>query len=243
MQPLFAALAATWPAAETVRLGGWTLRRGAGGGARVSAATLDGPVDGAVDGPPSGIEAAEAAMRRWGQRPRVMIRPGDEALDAELAARGWEAVHPSLLLAAPAAAIALEAPLEEAIACDGPLACMTAIWAGGGIGRERLAVMERAPAPRTWLLGRHGERAVACGFVAAHAGVAMLHALEVAPEARRRGVAGVLTRAAASWGLAHGADTLALAARAGNDAARGLYGRLGLAEAARYRYRAAPGAD
>ena len=40
---LFEALAATWPAAETIRLGPFTLRRGAGGGNRTSAATLDGP--------------------------------------------------------------------------------------------------------------------------------------------------------------------------------------------------------
>ena len=50
---LFAALAATWPPAEVRRLGGWTLRRDADAGNRVSAATLDGP-----DGD---IPAAEAA--------------------------------------------------------------------------------------------------------------------------------------------------------------------------------------
>ena len=65
----FAVLAATWPPAEAMRLGPWTLRRGAGGGSRVSAATLEGE-DGA-------IESAAAAMLAWGQAPLFMIRDGD----------------------------------------------------------------------------------------------------------------------------------------------------------------------
>ena len=56
----FAVLAATWPPAEAMRLGPWTLRRGAGGGSRVSAATLEGE-DGA-------IESAAAAMLAWARR-------------------------------------------------------------------------------------------------------------------------------------------------------------------------------
>ena len=89
---------ATWPAAETRRLGPWTLRRGDGGGNRVSAATLDGP--------PADPAAAEAVMRGWGQPPLFMIRPGEDALDACLAARGYLERDPTLIAAAPAAALA-----------------------------------------------------------------------------------------------------------------------------------------
>ena len=36
---LFAAVDATWPAAEDTQVGGWTIRDGRGGGQRVSAAS------------------------------------------------------------------------------------------------------------------------------------------------------------------------------------------------------------
>jgi GNAT superfamily N-acetyltransferase len=228
---LLAALLATWPAAETRRLGPWTLRRGAGGGNRTSAATLDGPV--------AGPEAAEAAMLAWGQRPLFMVRPDEEALDAVLAGHGYRVHDPSLLLAAPAEALA-EAPGEAAIRCGAPLARMAEIWAAGGIGPERLAVMARAPEPRTWLLGRLGDRAAGCAFVAVHGGVAMLHALEIAPEARRRGLGARLTRAAAHWARGAGGATLALAVTRANAPARDLYAGLGMTEAGAYHYRRAP---
>ena len=55
---LMAAIDATWPPAVLDRRGGWVLRRGAGGGKRVSAASGSG-----------GVALAEAAMRDWGWVP------------------------------------------------------------------------------------------------------------------------------------------------------------------------------
>ena len=81
-------------------------------------------------------------MRAWGQPPLFRIRPGEEALDARLAARGYVVRDPTLILAAPAAAIAVP-PGEAAVFGSGPLACMAEIWAAGGIGPARLAVMAR----------------------------------------------------------------------------------------------------
>ena len=60
-EAIWAAMDATWPAAETARLGPWTLRRGLGGGKRVSAASLDG------DWTLPDIDDAATAMARWGQ--------------------------------------------------------------------------------------------------------------------------------------------------------------------------------
>ena len=228
----FALIAATWPPAETVTRGPWTLRRGGGGGSRVSAATLDGPF--------ADLDGAEAVMRGWGQRPLVMIRPGETALDAALAARGWTIDKPTTLRAAPVAALAWETPDERAIDCDGPLACMARIWDAGGIGPGRRAVMDRAAGPRAWLLARTGDAPAACGFVALHGEAAMLHALEVEAAHRREGHAARLTRAAAAWARDRGAATLALVVTEANAPARALYDRLGLAETARYHYRIAP---
>ena len=226
---LLAVLSATWPAAETVRLGPWTLRRGAGGGQRVSAATLDGPL--------APLDPAEAAMQAWGQPPIFMIRPGDHALDAILAAAGYVVRDPTVFLQAPAAELAGGA--SPVIRCEAPLATMREIWTAGGVGRARLAVMARCPSPRIWLLGRMDDRPVACAFVGCHGATAMLHALHVAPAFRRRGLGTTMTRGAAAWAQSVGATTLTLAVTAGNHEARALYGGLGFAEAGGYHYRAA----
>jgi ribosomal protein S18 acetylase RimI-like enzyme len=228
---LLEVLAATWPAAETRRLGPWTLRRGLGGGNRVSAATLDGA--------PADLDAAEAAMRAWGQRPLFMIRPGDGELDALLASRGYAARDPTLLFTAPVDGLAAPQGLA-AIPCAAPLACMAETWAAGGVGPARLAVMARAAGPKTWLLGRVDDRPAGCGFVAIHDGTAMLHALEIAPAARRRGLGARMTRGAAAWAGARGAATLALAVTEANGAARALYAGLGMDAVGGYHYRIAP---
>jgi GNAT superfamily N-acetyltransferase len=229
---LRAALAATWPPAEIRRAGAFTLRRGAGGGSRVSAATLDGTDADADPG------EAEALMRAWGQAPLFRIGPGEEAFDARLAARGYAVRDPTLVLAAPAAEIA-RPPGEAAIFGAGALACMAEIWAAGGIGPARLAVMARAPEPRAFILGRLGDRPAGAAFVALHAGVAVVHAVEVAAFARHQGLGAAVTAAAAGWGLAQGAATFALAVTRANAPARALYARLGMRESDGYHYRVA----
>ena len=233
---LFPVVDATWPAAERRRLDPWTLRRGDGGGNRVSAATLDG--EGGGEG--GDVAAAEAAMRAWGQVPLFLIRPGDEALDAALAARGYAARDRVVMLSAPTAALAPPDPDPLVIIGDAPLAIMADIWRQGGIGPGRLAVMGRAAGPRAFLLGRTGDRPAGCGFVAVAGEVAMIHALEVAPFARRKGVGVAITRTAARWALGVGATRLTLAVTRANLPARALYARLGTEEVAAYHYRVAP---
>lgn len=228
----FAALATTWPAAETISSAGWTLRRGAGGGNRVSAATRA-----ARD---ADVAVAEAGMRAWGQAPLFMIRPGEDGLDAALAARGYAMRDATALLAGPLSALASAPPGDAVVLCDAPLSCMVAIWAADGIGPGRLAVMARAPEPRVWLLGREENRPAACGFAALHGSVAMLHALAVTTDARRRGLGGLMSRTAAAWAERAGAQTLALAVARDNGPALALYGGLGLTEVGGYHYRAAP---
>ncbi len=125
-------------------------------------------------------------MRGWGQPPLVMIRPGEEALDEALAQRGYAVRDPVVLLAGDAAAMAPPEPDPQVIFGPAPLAIMTDIWRRGGIGPGRLAVMARAAGPRAFLLGRAGDRPAGAAFVAAAGDVAMIHALEVAPFARRQ---------------------------------------------------------
>lgn len=177
-------------------------------------------------------------MRGWGQRPLFILRPGDEALDAALAARGYAIPDRTVICAAPAARFAAPGG-ETAIPCAAPLAAMVEIWAAGGIGPAKLATMARAPEPRLYLLGRLGDRPAGCAFAAIHGGVAMLSALEIAGFARRHGLAGRLVRAAAAWAADRGATTLALAVKEENAAARTLYAGLAMAEVGGYHYRIA----
>ncbi|MFN4130181.1 MAG: GNAT family N-acetyltransferase [Paracoccaceae bacterium] len=222
----------TWPPARAFAVGPWAIRDGQGGGKRVSAATA-GP--GWRD---EAIPEAEAAMADLGQTPLFLIRQGDDLLDQALQSRGYRVVDPVVAYAAPSAALVdPPAPPMTAFAHWPPLAICAEIWAGGAIGPARLAVMQRASGPKCAVLGRTHDKPTGVAFVAIHQGVAMLHALEVRPEARRQGSAHNILRAAAGWAQENGADTLSLVVTVANDGARRLYASLGMEVVGQYHYR------
>ena len=72
---LFDVLHATWPAAETRRAGPWTLRRGDGGGSRVSAATLDGGIGSSKRRRPACGHGASGRSSWSGRAKRRLTRP------------------------------------------------------------------------------------------------------------------------------------------------------------------------
>jgi len=238
---LFAALHATWPPLRWHDAPGWRVGAGAGGGQRVSCGVTTG---GATVGSDAAPDALAAAQRALGQAPLAMLRPGDEALDARLAAAGWALRDPTLAYAAPVGAVAADPPAVTAFAVEWPpLQVQREVWAAAGIGAPRLAVMDRVAGPKLALLGRTQDRPAAAAFVALHArgGIAVVHALAVAPGHRRGGLATALMRAAALWGRAQGAATLATFVTEDNAPARALQEGLGLRAVARYHYRALPG--
>jgi ribosomal protein S18 acetylase RimI-like enzyme len=218
---------ATWPPATRQSVGPFTLRDGAGGGKRVSAASCDGPFTTAD------LDVVEAAMAQ----PLMLIRAGEEELDAALDARGWRIVDPVVAYAAPVAALAADLPGLTAFPHWPPLEIARSIWAEGGIGPARLAVMERVRGPKTALLGRIDDRPAGVVFVACHGPEAMLHALEVRAAYRRQGLAGNLVVAAANWAAEAGATRLSLVVTRQNAAARALYARLGFEVVGEYHYR------
>lgn len=230
---LEAALEATWPAAASRPVGPFTFRDGQGGGRRVSAATAEGEPDAAA------VAAALAAFAAEGRPALFRLRPGQGRLDAALAALGLARADPTLLLAAPVAAVARRPAFLAVLPAATPLAVMVDLWAEGGVGPERLAVMARAPGPKTALLAREDDHPAGAAFVALDGAVAMLHALTVSPRFRRRGVAARLVQAAAHWAAEAGATTFAVATVEANTAARALFAALGLAEAGGYWYRTA----
>jgi GNAT superfamily N-acetyltransferase len=232
------ALAEGWRPAESARVGGWLVRWSAEGGKRASAIWPFGDPGMDLD---AAIAAASALQRSRGSRPLAHVGPADAALDARLAALGWDAVEPCHVLSASAAAVAARGLCDRmAVAVRCPLAALDELWEAGGIGPGRRAVMETTPGPKEIILMREDDRAAAALFVAATGRIATLHAVHVAPAFRRHGVGAALCAAAAAWAEGAGADTLALAVTVANAPARALYGALGFAEAFPYHYRLAP---
>ncbi len=234
-EAVFAAVAATWPTAQSWRAGAVTLREAPGAGSRVNAAT-------AAEGwGEADIAAAEAEMARRGRPSFFMLRPGEERLDALLDARGYARVDPTLVYVAPVEALAGTALPGASFAIWPPLAVQEEIWAEGGIGTARRAVMERAGVPKVSILGRHEDRPAGTVFVALDQEFGMVHALAVRPGLRRRGVGGRMMRAAAGWARGQGAEWLGLVVTEANAGARALYESLGMVVAARYHYRVRAG--
>jgi len=233
------AIDVTWPPAEMTRAGPFTLRHGAGGGKRVSAASA---ASGATPDD-AAIAKAEAAMRAWGQAPMFRLIPEDAALDAMLAARGCELIDPVALYAGPAAGLAGDAPhVASAYRAQFAPAAMHEIWDAGGIGPARRAVMERVAKPMSYLMTRASDRPCGAAFAAVDGDVAMIHAIEVRQSYRRQGKAALLIEAAARFALDHGAGWMTLAVTEANAPANALYAKLGMTITGRYHYRVAPDA-
>ena len=232
---IFAVIDATWPAARYVSRGPWTLRRGKGGGNRVSAATLDGPPWKAD------VEFAEREMRGFGQEPLFMVRNSDEMLDQMLEPHGYAIRDAVTVYSCPVARLCdLPLPRVTVFTIWQPLAIMREIWAQGGIGPARLAIMDRVKGAKTGLLARQNEQPGGAGFVAIERGVAMAHALEILPHQRKQGLGGWMMRGAAMWAAAQGAHTMSVMCTNDNKAANALYTSLGMDVVGHYHYRYLP---
>lgn len=222
---------ATWPAERVVDAGGFRCHVAPGAGRRVNSAHAEGgwaeaDIDRVVD--IADQNGAAAAFR-------VMDDQTD--LIAALTARGFRADSPTAILTADVAALTHhEIPPVTAFAIWPPLAVQRDLWHAAGIGAARQAVMDRAGVPKAAILGRTDDRAAGTAFVALHERTAMMHALEIVPGLRCRGLAGWMTRAAAGWATTAGADRIGLAVTRGNRAALALYRGLGFTEAGGYAY-------
>lgn len=229
---LYTAMERTWCPAARWRAGPWMIRDGQGGGQRVSATTAE------ADWQPGDIAAAEAEMQALGQPRLFMIRDGEAELDAALAVRGYAVVDPVVLyLIEPARLTGTPLPRVSAFRLWPPLAIMADLWAAGGIGPARLAVMARVAGPKTAILARQSDRPAGVAFVAMDGDIAMVHAIEVIGAQRRQGVGRNILRAAAFWAQDQGAAWLGLAVTRANRPANALYASLGMAVVGQYHYR------
>ena len=118
-----------------------------------------------------------------------------------------------------------------------PLSVMEEIWAEGGIGPARLAVMSRAAGPKIAILGRHDNRPAGTAYVALHRDIAMVHALEIRATHRRVGLGRHMMCQAARWAAAEGARHLSVICTQANQGANALYASLGMTLVGTYHYR------
>lgn len=229
----FRALDATWPAAAFEMRNGWLLRKGAGGGKRVSAASLlreD-----------AELISAESYMRSWNQVPLFQLTAHNQALDKALAAQGYVQVDPVTIYSAPVASLLDNSPeTARIVRLSSPIALTKEIWAEGGIGQERIEVMRRVKVPREWLMARIDDKPAAVGFVAVANAIAMVHAVETRHIMRRQGAARMIINGAARFASDKGARELALAVTCANAPANQLYQKLGMTPVAAYHYRIYP---
>lgn len=208
------------------------IREGQGGGQRVSAVTAEAPVT--VDDLP----LAEAEMEKLGQTPLFTVRDGEEALDRMLEAAGYRIHDPVALYAIEVGKLTdRPVPPVSAFSIWPPLAIMRDLWTAGGIGPARQAVMDRVTGPKTGLLARADDAPAGAAFIACDGKTAMIHAIHIVPELRRRGAASNIMRAAAHWAQDQGAETLSLAVTRANDAANALYSFIGMQVVGYYHYR------
>lgn len=222
----------TWPAARVVPLGSFRIRDGQGGGSRVSAATLHGPLNS------DELRDAENAMRELSQVPKFMIRDAQDDLDQSLAALGYDILDPVNIWQCDISVLTdLKIPHVTAWAVWEPLEICREIWGQAGIGASRQAIMERADCAKTAILGRNREKPAGTAYCGIHDGVAMVHALEILPEHRRQGMGAWLMRKAAHWAAEKGATQMAVLCTVENKAANGLYAALGMTCVGHYHYR------
>ena len=229
------ALERTWPCEREYGLGPWRIFQSDGGGKRVCAARLAFNQSLATA---RQIDEAEQALRDLKQPLLFHIDEGQSELDKALGKRGYHHVDPTDLLAQPVAKLYGQ-PLPKSTLFEiwSPLVIQKDIWAAGGVGPQRMNVMDRATEAKTSLLIRWKGRAAGTAFLACHGAVIMVHALIILPEQRGQGLAKLAMHKAALWGQSQGCSVLAVACTKENSVAQNLYSSLGMKHVGEYHYR------
>ena len=231
---------AGWPAREVEMLGDWALRAHGGITGRANSVM-------AVGDPGRPLRDALDAVRGWYAArdlpPQVQLPLADPA-NRQMAELGWERLHVTVVQVAPIAAL---------------LATMSAPEV-----KDLRVVVEPTPSP-TWLSLMHdlddndpeshvailtgpelvgfvtvrrGDEPVGIGRVSVEGTWAGVTSVDVAPTARRQGVASAVMRSLLTWAHKQGAASSYLQVRAANAAALRLYAGLGYATHHPYGYRA-----
>ncbi|MEU4208790.1 GNAT family N-acetyltransferase [Streptomyces sp. NPDC026206] len=239
-----------WPARETERLGGWTLRAAGGFTARANSAL---PLGDCGMPLPAALDRVTAWYAERGLPALVQVTTedpaADERLDAELAERGWTAERHALMRTAALAPVAdREVDAARVVLSREPDEAWLAAYGRTGAGRDD-AVAVLAAGPSVWFAavaeedgpGEEPEgrpAAIArCVIDGRWAGFA---ALDVSPDRRRQGLGTLVMARLAQEALREGASAAYLQVETGNGAAAALYDELGFTTHHAYHYRREP---
>ena len=233
-EKIFEAIATTWPPTSTQTAGLFTVPTLDLGGNRVSAARQTDPTARSVS--EEDLDQAEAAMTEQSRAPLFQVLDTQAELTAALNKRGYIARDHTDLMVIASADLAAIPPAVTAFDIWPPLEIQTELWEAGVIDAPRRAIMARATCPKTSLFGRIMDKPAGAAFIGIHDDIAMLHALEVAPIARRKGLAAHMMRAAAQWAADNNAPWLAILVTQQNIGAQRLYASLGLQAVGTYAY-------
>ncbi|MEW9516686.1 GNAT family N-acetyltransferase [Streptomyces tubercidicus] len=237
-----------WPAVETARLGEWTLRASEGFTRRANSVLPLGD-------PGVPLETALERIGQWydarGLPPVIVVATGradtDERLAAELAERGWTAErHTTVRIAALAPLADTDAGITRVTLSREPGADWLALYNrtgedGSSEEATRIARQVLTGGPSVWfatVCDADGGTA-AIGRLVVDGRWAGFAALEVAPAARRQGLATLVMAALAERALEEGASAAYLQVEADNTGALAFYDRLGFTEHHGYHYRRA----
>ncbi|MFL6074031.1 MAG: GNAT family N-acetyltransferase [Mycobacteriales bacterium] len=200
---------------------------------------------------PADLDAAVAEVERFYARrglPACFQLGGSSepaSLDAELAARGYRRIDPTLLMTAPVAGLlALPATGPQVEVGDAPTDEWMALWQRVD-GRyppdllpRAMQIMTGVPAGYGLLrAGPAGGEAVAVGRAVVLGEWVGVYAMAVDERWRGRGYGRAVLRGLAGWAAGRGARRAFLVVVESNAAARRLYGGAGFTAAGRYHYR------
>lgn len=231
-----------WPALEEEALDGWTLRHSEGFTGRANSVQALAGSDRPLAERVSYCEGwYEARGRPCLFRLSDLSEPG---LDAHLGDRGYRRFSRTLVLLRQALTLATrmpdvelrEAPLHEWL---GEYARLTGVPAAPAPMSRIIRISQGRALLATLRTGRPS-RVVATGLAVLDGPFLGLFDLVVGAEVRRRGFGSELVRRLVSWGFRGGAAHVYLQVTEDNNAAIGLYERLGFSLAYDYWYRIRP---
>jgi ribosomal protein S18 acetylase RimI-like enzyme len=219
-----------WPATETARLGGWTLRAAGGFTRRANSVLVAGD-------PGMPLPAALEAVTRWyGERglPACLQVPDGSPYAAAAAELGWTREGDTVVRTAPLVRL-LDLPGAGVTLSRSPdAAWLAAYHRTGELAGAALEVVSGGPS--VWFATAPG----AIGRAVTDGKWALFGAVEVAPAARRRGLATAVTGALARRAYEEGARAAYLQVETANAGARALWDRLGFSDHHGYHYLRCP---
>jgi ribosomal protein S18 acetylase RimI-like enzyme len=238
-----------WPAAIVQIVDGWLLRHTPAVARRRSNSALPPPAaaDATAAQRAQILNLAERFYARHHQSTVVQVSPAElhQALDGELAARGYQRQAPTVVLTAPISRVLHhQATTSTAVTvAETATPRWQAAWAAVEGRSDATAtgqlVLSRIGPPAGYVTatGDGDTGVLAVGMLVVERGWAGVFCMATRPQARRRGIATAVLQFGASWAADQGARQLYLQVEEDNLAAIQLYTRLGFQPSHHYHYR------